>query len=165
MLTLEVTSTSKQIFFPLERCFDLNVKDRSMFDPLTIDPAYLNAVIFGAQAYLDLVSGRSRERSLVQMLKTIALLRNRLSISDGNEQTFVSNTTILIALTLAHIAHLTGDDITAAQHLGGLCKMINLRGGIAAFQNTPTLLTELLRLARILIFTYLFGPMIPGAHG
>ncbi|RDW88422.1 hypothetical protein BP6252_00454 [Coleophoma cylindrospora] len=142
---LKFTSTSKQTFFPLERCFDFNVKDRSMFDPLTFDPAYLNAVVFGAQAYLDLASGRSSKRSLVQMLKTIQLLRNRLSISDRNEQTSVSNPTILIILTLAHIAHLTGDHITAEQHLGGLCKIINLRGGIAAFQNTPKLLTELLR--------------------
>jgi hypothetical protein len=165
MLTFEVTSTSKQIFFPLERCFDFNVQDRSMFDPLTFDPAYFNAVMFGAQAYLDLVSGRSSKRSLVQMLKTIQLLRNRLSISDGNEQTPVSNPTILIVLTLAHIAHLTGDHVTAEQHLEGLCKIINLRGGIAAFQNTPKLLTELLRLARILTFTYLFGTIIPGVYG
>lgn len=165
MLNVEVTSTSKQIFFPLERCFDFNVKDRSMFEPLTFDPAYLNAVIFGAQAYLDLVSGRSSKRSSVQMLKTIQLLRNRLSISDGNEQTSISNSTILIVLTLAHVAHLTGDYMTAEQHLEGLCRIINLRGGIVTFQNTPKLLTELLRLARILTFIYLFGTTIPGVHG
>lgn len=145
MLTFKVTSASKQIFFPLERCFDLKVKDRSMFDPLTFDPVYLNAVIFGAQAYMDLVLGRSRKRSLEQMLKTIRLLRNRLSISNGNIS--VSNPTILVVLTLAHIAHLTGEHITAEQHLQGLCKIINLRGGISAFQNTSQLLTELLRLA------------------
>jgi len=165
MLTFEVTSTSKQVFFPLERCFDFDVKDRSMFDPLIFDPAYLNAIMFGAQAYLDLVSGRSSKRSSVQMLKTIQLLRNRLSISDGNEQTSVSNPTILIVLTLAHVAHLTGDHITAEQHLEGLYKIINLRGGIAAFQNTPKLLTELLRLARILTFTYPSGTIIPGVYG
>jgi hypothetical protein len=147
MLTLKVTSTSKQIFFPLERCFDFNVQDRSMFDPLTFDPAYLNAVIFGAQTYLDLASGRPSRRSSVQLLKTIQLLRNRLSVSDGNEQKSVSNPTILIVLTLAHVAHLTGDHITAEQHFEGLCKIINLRGGIAAFQNIPKLLTELLRSA------------------
>ncbi|EXJ86575.1 hypothetical protein A1O3_03528 [Capronia epimyces CBS 606.96] len=142
---LRFTSASKQTFFPLERCFDFNVKDRSMFEPLTFDPAYLHAVIFGAQAYLDLVSCRSSPRSSVQMLKTIQLLRARLSLSDGNEQTSVSDPTILVVLTLAHVAHLTGDDVTAEQHLEGLCKMIHLRGGIAAFQNTPKLLTEVLR--------------------
>ena len=51
MLTLEVTSTSKQMFFPLVQCFDFKVIERSMFDPLTYDTGYLNAVIFGAQAY------------------------------------------------------------------------------------------------------------------
>lgn len=155
MLIFEVTSTSKQMFFPLERCFDFNVKDRSMFDPLTFDPAYLNAVMFGAQAYVDLVSGqRSSKRSSVQMLKTIQLLRNRLSISDGNEQTSsISNPTILTVLTLAHVAHLTGDHITAELHLAGLCKIINLRGGIAAFRNAPKLLTELLRLADLHLST------------
>ncbi|PCH06343.1 Hypothetical protein PENO1_017810 [Penicillium occitanis (nom. inval.)] len=145
---LKFTSTSKQMFFPLERCFDFNVKDRSMFEPLTFDPAYLNAVMFGAQTYLDLVSGQhSSKLSSVQMLKTIQLLRNRLlSISNGNEQTSsISNPTILVVLTLAHVAHLTGDHIAAELHLAGLCKIINLRGGIAAFQNAPKLLTELLR--------------------
>lgn len=165
MLAFEVTSTSKQIFFPLERCFDFNGKDRSMFDPLTFDPAYLNAVIFGAQSYLDLVSGHSSRRSSVQMLKTIQLLRKRLSISTGNEQTTVSNPTILTVLTLAHVAHLTGDHITAEQHMEGLYKIINLRGGIAAFQNTPTLLTELLRSARIPTFTYLLGTIISRVYG
>lgn len=65
MLTFEVTSTSKQMFFLLERCFDFNANDRSMFDPLTFDPAYLNAVVYGAQAYLDLVSGRSSKQTVV----------------------------------------------------------------------------------------------------
>lgn len=125
-----------------------------MFDPLTFDPAYLNAVIFGAQAYLDLASGRSSKRSSVQLLKAIQLLRKRLL--DGNEQTSVSDPTILIVLTLAHVAHLTGDHITAEQHLASLCKILNLRGGIATFQNSPKLLTELLRSAKILTFTYLF---------
>ncbi|KIW46712.1 hypothetical protein, variant [Exophiala oligosperma] len=121
------------------------LKYRSMFDPLTYDPAYLNAVMFGAQAYLDLVSGRSSKRSSMQMLKTIQLLRERLSISDENEPESLSNPTILIILTLAHIAHLNGDHITAKRHLEGLCTIVNLRGGIAAFQNTPKLLTELIR--------------------
>ena len=125
-----------------------------MFDPLTFDPAYLNAVIFGAQAYLDLVQGRFSKRSSVQMFKTVQLLRERLS--DSKEQAFISNPTIIIVLTLAHIAHLTGDSIAAKQHLGGLCDIINLRGGIAAFQDTPKLLTELLRLAETLIFSHLF---------
>lgn len=156
VLIFEVTSASKQMFFPLERCFDFNVKDRSMFDLLTFDPAYLNAVIFGAQAYLDLVSGRSSKRSSVQMLKTIQLLRSRLSKPEGSEQTPVSNPTIQIVLTLAHIAHLTGDLTTAELHLEGLCKIIKLRGGITAFQNAPKFLTELLRLARILALIYLF---------
>jgi hypothetical protein len=129
-----------------------------MFEPLTFDPAYLNAVMFGAQTYLDLVSGQhSSKRSSVQMLKTIQLLRNRLlSNSNGNEQTSsISNPTILVVLTLAHVAHLTGDHIAAELHLAGLCKIINLRGGIAAFQNAPKLLTELLRLADLSLIYYL----------
>lgn len=161
MLTCEVTSSAKQIFFPLERCFDF-AHDRSMFDPLTFDAVYLNGIVFGAQAYLDLASGRSSRRSSVQMLKTIQLLRGRLSILDGNDQTFISNPTILIVLTLAHIAHLTGDHAAAERHFEGLCKMVNLRGGIAAFQNSPSFLTELLRLARILTLTYLFGSITLG---
>lgn len=126
-----------------------------MFDPLTFDAAYLNAVVFGAHAYLDLASGRFSRRSSVQMLKTIQLLRDRLSNSDGNDQTSISNPTILIVLTLAHIAHLTGDHAAAARHFEGLCKMVNLRGGIAAFQNSPSFLTELLRLAIIPTLRYL----------
>jgi hypothetical protein len=154
MLTFEVTSTSKQIFFPLERCFDFNIEDRSIFETLSFDPAYLHAVIFGAQAYSDLVSGRSSKQTSVHMLKTIQLLRNRLSIFEGNEQIFVSNPTIQVVLTLAHIAHLSGDHVTAEQHLEGLIKLVNLRGGIAAFESTPKLLAELLRLARIPNLTY-----------
>lgn len=142
----EVSSTAKQMFFPLERCFDFNAKDRTLFDPLAFDAAYLNAVMFGVQAYLDLVSGRSSKRSSMLMLKTIQLLRNRLSILDGgNEKTSISDPTILVVLNLAQVAHLTGDHITAEQHLGGLYKMINLRGGISVFYNNPRLLTELLR--------------------
>lgn len=127
-----------------------------MFEPLTFDPAYLNAVMFGAQTYLDLVSGQhSSKRSSVQLLKTIQLLRNRL-LSNGNEQiSSISNPTILTVLTLAHVAHLTGDHIAAELHLAGLCKIINLRGGIAAFQNAPKLLTELLRLAELSLIYYL----------
>jgi hypothetical protein len=116
-----------------------------MFDPLTFDPAYLHAVISGAQAYLDVISGRSRFRSSVHLLKTLQLLRKRLSIWDGNEQTSLSIPTILTILTLAHVAHFTGDHVAADKHLEGLRKIITLRGGVAALQNIPKLLTELLR--------------------
>lgn len=163
MLTFEVTFASKQMFFPLVKCFDFEIKERSMFDPLSYDTAYLNAVIFGAQAYMDMFLGRSRKGSLRQLLKTIQLLRDRLCITDG--YTPISDTTILIVLTLAHIAHLRGEHITAEQHLQGLYKIITLRGGIAAFQDTPKLLTELLRLVEILAFVHLFRIIILGING
>lgn len=105
-------------------------------------------MIFGAQAYSDLIAGHSSKKTSVQMLKTIQLLRNRLSILEGNDQAFVSNPTIQVVLTLAHIAHLSGDHVTAYKHLEGLRKLVNLRGGIAGFENHPKLLTELLRLAK-----------------
>jgi hypothetical protein len=143
-----VTCNSKKTFFPLEKCFDFNVKDRSLFELLTVDPAYLHAVILGAQTYIDLASGilkqdGATQRSSIHLLKTIQLLRRRLS--DETELKRISNPTFTMVITLANIAHLTGDHVTAVHHLEGLWKMVNLRGGVSTFRESPKLLTELFR--------------------
>lgn len=151
----QVTSVSKKAFFPLESCFDFTVRNTALFDPLTSDPAYLHAVIFGTQAYIDLASGRRKRSDVAQSpsehrLKTIQLLRERISAE--NEPSSISDPTILIVLTLTQVAHLTGDYVIACHHMQGLAKIVKLRGGIDAFRDCLKLLTELLRSAGVLVY-------------
>ena len=95
------------------------------------------------EVYFDIVRGDSSTYSgQVNVLKTIQLLRKKLSFEDVEAQ--VSDATVFVILNLAVHAFLNGDDKTARHHMLGIRKIVDLRGGINQFPETKMLL-ELLR--------------------
>lgn len=82
------------------------------------------------------------QRTLPHFLKTLRLLRERLLHEDDQALT---TPTVSAILALAAHAHFVGDSESAKHHLGGLRKIVNLRGGVATFGDNAKLLVEILR--------------------
>ena len=76
-------------------------------------------------------------------MKTFSLLRERLA--GGDDQVIFSETTIAAIMGIAGHAFLMRDLKSARHHVDGLCKIVNLRGGVASFERNPKLLIEILR--------------------
>ncbi len=132
--------------FPLVMVTGFSNKDMEWLDPLKFDAAYLHVTVFAAEVFMDRVLGRrypnANQDATVHFLKGVQILRKRLL--RGVENTRPSNPTIAVVLTLAVSALFMGEDETFKHHMMGLRRMVNLRGGIAAFQGNK-LLTEIFR--------------------
>lgn len=138
---------AKKVLFPLESCFIFDKRDRSWFELMFIDAAYLHIMVFTTSSYFEWVRGRNRGTRgpdpMLHLLKAVRLLREKLHLGDEEIQTSIS--TILVVLALTGHAHFMGDDATAKHHLRGLREIVSLRGGIATFRDTPKLMIEILR--------------------
>jgi len=146
----KVTSLPKGALFPLESCIDSPEPPRaSWVETLCTDAAYLNATIFSVQVYFDLVAGHELEPvspltpTYTSFSKTLGLLRKRLE--DHDEQMKSSDNTVMVVLILACHAHRLGQYSIAKNHMLGLRKLVDMRGGIAAFKTRTKLLIEIFR--------------------
>ena len=141
-----VSSIAKQALYPLSSCISFDKKEETWIEPLAFDAAYLNAVIFTTLGYFETLrhcdQSTVSQRTLPHFLRTIQLLRRRLLLESDRAFTIPTISTIL---ALAAHAHFIGDSKSAGYHLGGLHKIVNLRGGVAAFNLNATLLIEILR--------------------
>lgn len=82
------------------------------------------------------------QRTLPHFVKTLRLLRERL-LHENDQALTIS--TVSAILALAGHAYFMGDSESAKHHLGGLRKIISLRGGVATFGNNTKLLVEIFR--------------------
>jgi hypothetical protein len=79
---------------------------------------------------------------MLHLRKGLRLLRERLLGEDDDKK--VSDSTIGIVLKLAVAAHFIGDYQVFKQHMEGLRKMVDLRGGLDVFKGKQVLV-EMLR--------------------
>lgn len=73
-------------------------------------------------------------RTQFYLLKALRLLQERLSLPDDSRT--ISDPTIMAVVTLGLAAEVLEKGETVANHLKGLQKMVNLRGGFAALRTS-----------------------------
>lgn len=131
----------------METCIFFERRAEEWIAPLAVDPAYLHAMIFTSQYYFDAIVARNsspfNQRTLAHFLKALGLLRERFAHCD--DQSKLSNSTAAAVMGLAGHAHWMGDYKSARHHMKGLCKIVNLRGGVTSFRDNTKLLVEILR--------------------
>ncbi|GFN20940.1 hypothetical protein AtubIFM55763_001053 [Aspergillus tubingensis] len=138
---LRFTERAKTEFYPLAVCIVFNSSSRSwVLDMLSLDAAYLNAMVITTQSYFGIYRGPEATQS-PHLGKAIRLLRNRL----GEEQVRVSNATVMVVIILILHAHIVEDYAAVVHHTQGLRKMVRLRGGLGAFTSNNKLVIDLIR--------------------
>lgn len=96
-----------------------------------------------AETYFQFMRGQQdRHRTMMQVSKTIRMLRKKLSLVGESDQ--ISNHTLYVVVCLASDARVLGDDAAVVQHLQGIRRMALLRGGLEKIADSK-LLVELLR--------------------
>ncbi|OTA61487.1 hypothetical protein K449DRAFT_330998 [Hypoxylon sp. EC38] len=126
----------------------LNIfKDNKGWIPLFgRDAAALHITAFAIQCFVDKVLHRQKNiinpPAIQHLQRGLKLLRDRLLAED--DEIKVSNSTMGLVLKLASTAHFEGDHQASKQHMEGLRKMMDLRGGLDVLKD-KTLLVEMLR--------------------
>jgi hypothetical protein len=148
-----VSFIAKQILFPLEPCIFFEKKAETWIAPLTVDAAFLHTMIFIAQSYFDVFAPDRRsaltKKTSSHLLKGLKLLRER--IAHDNDRMTLSDTTTATIMALTCHAILTKDFKSALNHVEGLKRIVNLRGGITSFRSNAKLLIDILRYESIIL--------------
>ncbi|KAL1599698.1 hypothetical protein SLS60_007501 [Paraconiothyrium brasiliense] len=144
----QVSSVALQILFPLLVEIGFQADKKPWLHPAERDSVALYIDAFATQTFIDRVLRHQPESEVNQVAtlhlqKGLTLLRERMGGLDDNAK--ISDATIGAVLDLATAALFHGDANTAKQHIRGLGKMTDLRGGLKAFDTNPGLLMEILR--------------------
>lgn len=103
------------------------------------DIIYLHSMIFTTQSFHDMKSGgRPGPLALFHFCKTLGLLQQRIATND--DILAVSDATMMVVMTLATAASVIGDHEAAMTHMNGLCRIVELRGGLEALRNNEGML-------------------------
>lgn len=149
-----VTPIAKEVMFSLEPhvLFYDSARSRTPYQwgqMLGTDVAYLNTVVYAINTFFDVMAGKNSKtfapsRQVYKHLsKALQLLRERLSDEDNPSR--LSDSTVMIITTLAAHSSRLGQYKTAYGHLQGIRKIVEMRGGMAAFRENPKLILEILR--------------------
>ena len=100
-------------------------------------------MVFATQGYFHWLShGKAPDRTSAHLVKALRLLRERISL---DEKEMLTDSTAAVVLVLTVHAYMAGESEPARHHMMGLRKIVDLRGGVASFKESPKLLLEILR--------------------
>jgi hypothetical protein len=118
----------KGALYPSEICLQVDAMQSSWTTNLLIDKIYFHAVIFSLETYFDLLVGRQGTLSHFHFAKTLRLLQERLN--NPHDLRTISDATIMVIVMLGLSAELIGDRDAAENHVAGMKRIVDLRGGL-----------------------------------
>jgi hypothetical protein len=101
------------------------------FDNLAQHPGILHSTLFVAQAFHDSAVGRS-DGTVAQLHLSKALSHLQQSLNDRDEAVQLSTMAVITSLAMASV--IAGDLDTAAKHMDGLYRIVELRGGLHSLE-------------------------------
>ncbi|KAF4970584.1 hypothetical protein FZEAL_10004 [Fusarium zealandicum] len=110
------------------------------FEYLFIDEAYFHSFIAMTAAFFDFVTGQqtSAASNVNHLGRALSLINDKLSSRDA-----LSDTILASVIVLCSLENMRGDARKMTVHFEGLCRMIELRGGVAALEKNPPLLEKI----------------------
>ncbi|KAL7896620.1 hypothetical protein HDV63DRAFT_395216 [Trichoderma sp. SZMC 28014] len=122
-------SPLREALYPPEICLQVDPASSSWTTALLTDSVYLHCTLFSVEAYLELCLRKSHgPLTHFYFQKTLRLLQDRLD--RPGDPLSISDPTIMVVSVLGLTAEVTGDSLAAKQHMEGLRRMVDLRGGL-----------------------------------
>lgn len=132
-----MASWARESTYPLEICVQIEPTTTTWFEHLTTDIVYFHSMLFATISHTDQLLGReSSPLALLHFAKTLKFLQERLSLP--NSELATADPTITAITNLATIAVFTNDYVQAMNHMMGLAKIVELRGGLQALNKSYT---------------------------
>ncbi|KAJ3454690.1 hypothetical protein MRS44_013290 [Fusarium solani] len=142
----KVSTVATKVIFPLLAAIGFQAENKEWLYLVGKDAAALHITAFAVEIFIDRVLRRwedgTNPTAILHLHTGLRLLRERLVGEDDEPK--ISDSTIGVVLKLASAAHFNGDYEASKQHMDGLRKMVDLRGGLDVFNGTRLLL-EMLR--------------------
>ncbi|KAI5467777.1 hypothetical protein BGZ63DRAFT_35931 [Mariannaea sp. PMI_226] len=105
--------------------------DMFCFSDFPRHPALLHSILFTSQAFYDHALGLPYGKTAqLHLAKTLFHLQKIIS----SDEEATSDSTLAVVLSLATAAAILGDIETVKRHMSGLCRIIEMRGGLESFE-------------------------------
>lgn len=105
--------------------------------------------MFSVRAFVERASHNQLSRlASFHYAQTLQLLQARFNESD--QTSAISDSTIMVVITLAMAAELTEDFAAVANHFKGLEKIVSLRGGVRALNTNNNIQVKVCRWVSVL---------------
>jgi hypothetical protein len=112
-------------------CFNIHPIEQGLFPYIINDLGCLHSIVFAIEAFSDKFSHKKLgSTARFHLVKTLQHLQARLYEFD--KTLAISDSTIMVVVLLASTAELMDDLRAAENHIQGLEKIVNLRGGVWA---------------------------------
>lgn len=133
----KISPTSIRIMFPLMTLISTKTDHAEWLYTIRNDIAALHITAYSVTGFIDKVlrrrDGDSNAAAMMHYQKGIGLLRERLTCTDGDDSQMSTDSTIGTVIKLAVAALFNGQYQTAQEHMDGVRKMVEIRGGLAVF--------------------------------
>jgi hypothetical protein len=138
----------QDIIYPTHLCLVVRPSSGGWFASLWTDVVYFHALLFSAGILADTSQGGLISAPSMKYLSdTIRLLQKRLSEPDP--KLAASDATIMTVVGLSAAAAICGDMDAARNHVSGLFRLVELRGGLATLTAThPNLIAKVCKYDR-----------------
>ena len=141
---LPVIEIDKHGIYPYEICLEVHPMERGWFPYMLSDECCLQSMMFSVRAFTDGALPNQLSRfACLHFAKTLQLLQARLN--DLDQSLALSDATIMVVFFLASAAELMEDFAAVANHIKGLEKIVNLRGGVRALNTHNNLQVKVCR--------------------
>ncbi|KAH8891963.1 hypothetical protein GQ53DRAFT_719792 [Thozetella sp. PMI_491] len=132
----------KHLLHPIDQCYAHDPTKSLFFDWMFDDIAYLHVNLYLSYLLHDAARGGAiGSAAKYHLYRSIKALNERLA----DKETILSDSTAATIMALLYLAECTGDTKLSRLHIGGLQKLVQMRGGIDSFGHNPTLQDKILR--------------------
>ncbi|KAH7131243.1 hypothetical protein EDB81DRAFT_696556 [Dactylonectria macrodidyma] len=122
------------MLYPSSLCLPRHMLDSNIVGYLLSDPAFLHGALFCTESvFSQVMDAPSIPRKAFHMQRTLQLLQLRIAQSD--EQPALSDATLLTVSNMALQAQFDNDWEVALNHMQGLYRIVDLRGGFSALED------------------------------
>lgn len=120
---------NKDGVYPYDICLHVHPVETGWFPYMISDICCLHSMMFSVQAFLERTLHNQLSRlACFHYAQTLQLLQARLNEFDTTS--VISDSTIMVVITLVTAAELTKDFSALGNHIKGLEKIVALRGGV-----------------------------------
>ncbi|KAH8883130.1 hypothetical protein GQ53DRAFT_431214 [Thozetella sp. PMI_491] len=144
---LKIINFNKVGTYPYEVCLKVHPVERGWFPYMISDICCIHTMLFSASAFLDgqVSVERISARAAFHHGQTLNHLQTRLDAFERGQRDALSDSTLMVIILLIGAANFVGDFAAAKNHLAGLLKIVNLRGGVRSLNTHNNLQVKVCR--------------------
>ncbi|KDN61243.1 hypothetical protein CSUB01_11900 [Colletotrichum sublineola] len=131
----------KEIMYPVEWCLRFDDSKTSWFYWLLSDAAFLHSILFTVGMLHDSVGGETSQRTSFHVWRTLNLLNRHIS----DKSLALADSTIATVVSMCMAYETFGQRASAAAHVRGLRRIVELRGGVESFRHNLQLQVKICR--------------------